>query len=216
MKYLALDSTKSPKEQRALASELIKTDDNGSGYDAPMPTHSESTLTRNGTGAGAGAGIKNTLWEKSETTPSDFGNQTSLATLPSENTDEGRPNGTLEQSENKIVWSGRRHLISTEGSNVSGIKDDTFATTTELPINPTVRTEALASTSSAQARETLTDQTTGKIITLNQNRFTTNNACFFSVGSYNIVAFFKLLPFIIYCTLNRLTDFKCLWRVLGC
>jgi hypothetical protein len=46
-----------------------------------------------------------------------------------------------------IVWSGRRHLISSEGSNVSGIKDDTFATTTGLPINPTVGTEALANTS---------------------------------------------------------------------
>ena len=63
-----------------------------------------------------------------------------------------------------IVWSGRRHLISSEGSNVSGIKNDTFATTTGLPINPTVRTDALANKSSAQARETLTDQTTGENI----------------------------------------------------
>lgn len=207
-----MDSTKSPDRQHALASGRIKTDDNGSGYDAPMPTHSESTPTRNE----VGAGIKNTLWEKSETTPSDFGNQTSFATLPSVNTDEGRPNGTLEQSENKIVWSGRRHLISTEGSNVSGIKDDTFATTTGLPINPTVRTEALANTSSAQARETLTDQTTGRIITLNQNRFTTNNACFFSVGSYNIFAFSKLPSFSIHCTFNRVAFFECRWRVLRC
>jgi hypothetical protein len=59
-----------------------------------------------------------------------------------------------------IVWSGRSHLISTKGSNVSGIKDDTFAATRELPITPPVLTEALANTSSAQARDTLTVQTT--------------------------------------------------------
>lgn len=38
------------------------------------------------------------LWEKSETTPSDFSNQTSFAALPPDEADEGRPNGTLEQS----------------------------------------------------------------------------------------------------------------------
>jgi hypothetical protein len=40
------------------------------------------------------------LWEKSETTPSDFGNQTSLATPSAIKADEKRPNGTLEQQSN--------------------------------------------------------------------------------------------------------------------
>jgi hypothetical protein len=50
-RYSELDSTKSPERQHALASGLIKTDDNGSGKDAPMPTRPESTPTRNGMGA---------------------------------------------------------------------------------------------------------------------------------------------------------------------
>ncbi len=68
----------------------------------------------------------------------------------------------------KIVWSGRRHLISSEGSNVSGTQG-TVATTTGLPINPTVRTDTIAGKSSAQSRETLTDQTTGKTISQQNN-----------------------------------------------
>jgi hypothetical protein len=74
-----------------------------------------------------------------------------------------------------IVWSGRSQIISSKGSDVSGINNDTFATTTGLPINPTVGTEALANTSSAQAREALTDQTTSEIITPNQYSFTMIN-----------------------------------------
>ncbi len=38
------------------------------------------------------------LWEKSETTPSDFSNQTSFAALPPNEADGSRPSGTLEQS----------------------------------------------------------------------------------------------------------------------
>jgi len=75
----------------------------------------------------------------------------------------------------KIVWSGRRHLISSEGSNVSGTQG-TVATTTGLPINPTVRTDTIADKSSAQSRETLTDQTTDENIA--QNNEGNNNIKF--------------------------------------
>lgn len=68
----------------------------------------------------------------------------------------------------KIVWSGRRHLISSEGSNVSGTQG-TVATTTGLPINPAVRTDAIAGKSSTQSRETLTDQTTDENIAQQEN-----------------------------------------------
>ena len=75
----------------------------------------------------------------------------------------------------KIVWSGRRHLISSEGSNVSGTQG-TVATTTGSPINPTVRTDTIADKSSAQSRETLTDQTTDENIA--QNNEGNNNIKF--------------------------------------
>ena len=73
----------------------------------------------------------------------------------------------------KIVWSGRRHLISSEGSNVSGTQG-TVATTTGLPINPTVRTDTIAGKSSAQSRETLTDQTTDETITQQDDNSSNN------------------------------------------
>ncbi len=71
---------------------IIKADEVGSGYDAPTSTHFESTLTQNK----MGAGLK-LLWSKSATTTSDYGNQTSLATLSSIKADEERPNGTLDK-----------------------------------------------------------------------------------------------------------------------
>ncbi|MDD5229150.1 MAG: antA/AntB antirepressor family protein [Methylococcales bacterium] len=49
-RYSELDSTKSPERQSPFAGGL-QSDRGGSGYDAPPPTRSESTLTRNGTGA---------------------------------------------------------------------------------------------------------------------------------------------------------------------
>ena len=73
----------------------------------------------------------------------------------------------------KIVWSGRRHLISSEGSNVSGTQGN-VATTTGLPINPTVRTDTIAGKSSAQSRETLTDQTTDETISQQENNSSNN------------------------------------------
>lgn len=72
---------------------IQESDEVGSGYDAPTSTHFESTLTQNK----MGAGLK-LLWSKPEAATSDYGNQTSLATLSSIKAVEERPNGTLEQS----------------------------------------------------------------------------------------------------------------------
>lgn len=44
------------------------------------------------------------------------------------------------------------------GADVSGIKNDTFTVTSELPINFAVRPEVLVNTSLAQAREALTNR----------------------------------------------------------
>ncbi len=45
------ESTSARNRSGAGNQNIVKPDRDGSGYDAPPPTHSESTLTRNGMGA---------------------------------------------------------------------------------------------------------------------------------------------------------------------
>lgn len=68
------------------------------------------------------------------------------------------------QERGKIVWSGRRQFISSEGFDVSGAKR-AFAATSDMSNKPAAGTDQSQNTSSTRSLETLADQTTDGSIT---------------------------------------------------
>lgn len=93
------------------------------------------------------------LWEKSETTPSDSGNQTSFAALSSNETGEDRPNGTPEQSSSKCstitiiidvyrytVIMNARHCLNdgSFGSRTDKLRSAASAESMTTPLPPSV------------------------------------------------------------------------------